>query len=139
MAKALGSKVYPNHTKEIGWAPLNLTESGKNSCIKYLSSDYTSMFHWHGDTFDLPRGAELLASTKACQNQIFKWKNKGLAFQCHPEISARDLEYWWIGHAAELSNNNLSINNLRDDSLKLAPQLEEQANKCLEEWIKNLY
>lgn len=136
MARALGAKVYPNHTKEIGWQPLQLTENGKNSCIQYLSSDYTSMFHWHGDTFDLPNGAELLASTDHCKNQIFTWGKNGLAFQCHPEITAPNLENWWIGHAAELSHNNLSVNSLRDQSIELAPQLQKQSLRCLQEWIK---
>jgi GMP synthase (glutamine-hydrolysing) len=117
MARALGAKVYPNHTKEIGWHPLTLTEIGKTSSLNYLSSEHTSMFHWHGDTFDLPNGAELLASTPNCKNQAFTYGRNGLAFQCHPEISAQHLEKWWIGHAAELSHNHLSVNNLRNQIL----------------------
>lgn len=138
MARALGSKVYPNHTKEIGWDTLKLTEKGKKSCVKHLSEEFTSMFHWHGDTFDLPKGAELLASTGNCQNQIFSWGKNGLAFQCHPEVTAKHLEYWWIGHAAELSQNHLSPIDLRKQSAKLAPQLERQATHCLQSWVENL-
>lgn len=138
MARALGSKVYPNHTKEIGWDTLKLTEKGKKSCVKHLSADLTSMFHWHGDTFDLPEGAELLASTTNCQNQIYSWGKNGLAFQCHPEITSNHLEYWWIGHAAELSHNNLSPVTLRNESAKLAPQLEQQASHCLQSWVESL-
>lgn len=138
MARALGAEVYPNHTKEIGWEPLKLTEKGKSSCVQYLSFEHTSMFHWHGDTFDLPNGAELLASTDHCKNQIFSWGKNGLAFQCHPEISARHLEKWWIGHAAELAFHHLSVNDLRDQSIKLAPQLQKQALQCLESWVDGL-
>lgn len=138
MARALGAKVYPNHTKEIGWQPLILTEKGRNCWVKYLSSEYTSMFHWHGDTFDLPHGAELLASTDICKNQIFSWKRTGLAFQCHPEITAQHLENWWIGHTLELSHNNLSINELRNQSIKLAPQLQKQSLQCLQGWIDSI-
>jgi GMP synthase (glutamine-hydrolysing) len=96
------------------------------------------MFHWHGDTFDLPKGAELLASTSRCQNQIFKWKRNSLAFQCHPEVTQRHLEYWWIGHAAELSYNNLSVGHLRHETSKYASQLEKQSIKCLQEWIQEI-
>lgn len=135
MARALGANVYPNHIKEIGWQPLILTEKGKNSCVHYLSSQYTSMFHWHGDTFDLPIGADLLASTDNCENQIFSWGKNALAFQCHPEITAQHLEYWWIGHAAETAYNHLSINSLRHQSAALAPQLERQSLQFLEKWI----
>ena len=135
MARALGAKVYPNRTKEIGWEPLKLSEKGKNSCIRHLSHELTSMFHWHGDTFDLPKGAHLLASTPNCQNQIFTWKKNGLAFQCHPEITSQRLEAWWIGHAAELSSHKLSVNQLRQESAKLAPMLEKQSLQCLDEWL----
>lgn len=138
MARALGSRVYPNHTKEIGWQSLNLTEKGKNSCIRYLDSEYTSMFHWHGDTFDLPAGANLLASTDICRNQIFSFQRNAIAFQCHPEVSAYHLEKWWIGHAAELSHNNLSIHFLREQSAKLAPQLQKQSLQYLKAWIKSI-
>jgi GMP synthase (glutamine-hydrolysing) len=138
MARALGAKVYPNHTKEIGWSPLTLTEKGKTSAVQYLESQHTSMFHWHGDTFDLPEGAELLASTLHCQNQIFAWGKNGLAFQCHPEIISHSFEYWLIGHASELSHHKLSVNDLRKESAKFAPQLEKQSLQFLETWLHQI-
>ena len=138
IARALGAKVYPNHTKEIGWQPLTLTEKGKSGCIRYLDSKYTSMFHWHGDTFDLPPGTDLLASTNNCKNQIFAFRKNVLAFQCHPEISAQHLEKWWIGHTAELSHNHLSVNDLRDQSTKLAPQLQKQSLQFIQAWIDSI-
>lgn len=138
IARALGAKVYPNHTKEIGWQHLSMTEKGKNSCVQYLDHKYTSMFHWHGDTFDLPLGTELLASTNICKNQIFSFGKNGLAFQCHPEISAKHLEKWWIGHTAELSHHNLSVNDLRNQSIKLAPQLQKQSLQFLQAWIDSI-
>lgn len=138
MARALGAKVYPNHAKEIGWYPLTLTAAGQDSCVRHISPEHTSVFHWHGDTFDLPEGANLLASTAICKNQIFSFGKNALAFQCHPEVTARHLEKWWIGHAAELSYNSLSVDRLRDQSNKLAPRLEMQSIQCLEEWMKNI-
>lgn len=137
IARALGAKVYPNHSKEIGWHPLTLTKEGQDSCIQHLSSELTSMFHWHGDTFDLPSEANLLASTALCKNQIFSFGRNALAFQCHPEVTAQHLEKWWIGHAAELSYNNLSVCDLRDQSAKLSPQLQKQSLECLQAWIVN--
>lgn len=138
MARALGAKVYPNHSKEIGWYPLTLTAEGKDSCVHYLSSEQTSMFHWHGDTFELPIGAHLLASTAMCKNQIFSFGKHALAFQCHPEVTAQHLEKWWIGHAAELSYNNLSVCRLRDQSVQLGQQLQKQSIQCLRAWIADI-
>ena len=136
MARALGSKVYPNRVKEIGWKPLELTTAGQNTPISYLQNK--PMFHWHGDTFDLPQGAQLLASTPECTNQIYSYGKNSLAFQCHPEVSADHLEKWWIGHAAEMDQNKLSPSHLRQESQKLAKELQPASLKCLQVWLDNL-
>ena len=70
MARALGERVYPAPVKELGWEPLTLTSAGRDS-LRSFGPDRCSMFHWHGDTFDLPKGASLLASTAAVANQAF--------------------------------------------------------------------
>jgi GMP synthase-like glutamine amidotransferase len=65
IAKSLGAAVYPNSRKEIGWAPVYFTESaGRDALLHGLRTSET-VFHWHGETFDLPAGAELLASSDA--------------------------------------------------------------------------
>lgn len=81
IASALGSKVYPGEHKEIGWFPIN--KSVENSLIP----ERITVFHWHGETFDLPAGAKLLASTEACHNQIFTKGNNVLGMQCHLEMT----------------------------------------------------
>lgn len=81
IANALGSKVYRAKNKEIGWFPITNEQekTGIPSKIK--------VFHWHGETFDLPEGANLIASSKACKNQIFTHGNNVLAMQCHLEMT----------------------------------------------------
>lgn len=135
IARALGSKVYPNHTKEIGWIPLTLTEEGLNSPIAPFKD--APMFHWHGDTFDLPQGAKLLASTPNCENQIYTL-DKILAFQCHPEVIGEQLESWWVGHAAELDQNKLSVTKLREQTKQHSQAHQSAGTKCLENWLKSL-
>lgn len=61
MAAALGARVAPLPNKEIGWAPVTLTAEAANSPLRHLAG--LDMLHWHGDAFDLPTGATLLAST----------------------------------------------------------------------------
>src|ERR1700674_4054522 len=68
-ARALGSRVYPGPAKEVGWSPIALTEAGKQGPTRHLGAG--PVLHWHGDTFDLPAGTELLASTAICRNQAF--------------------------------------------------------------------
>jgi GMP synthase (glutamine-hydrolysing) len=136
-ARAMGSNAYPGRAKEIGWAPLVFTEAGKQSVVRHFEG--VSVLHWHGDTFDLPAGAELLASTAICRNQAFTCGRNVIAFQFHPEASAKYFERWLIGHACEVSGvPGLSVNTLRSDTERLAPLLEPRGQRCLAEWLCNL-
>jgi GMP synthase (glutamine-hydrolysing) len=135
MARALGSRVYPGRAKEIGWSPLSLTEAGLSGPAAHLSSEQTNMLHWHGDTFDLPPGATLLASTPLTQNQVYAWGDGALAFQCHPEVRAGFIERWLVGHACELALAGIPPPALREATAKYGPALEVQGRKCLEQWL----
>jgi GMP synthase (glutamine-hydrolysing) len=137
IAKALGAKVYAGNKIEIGWYSLEITPAGKNSPIRYLSGEITSMFHWHNDTFDLPENAVNLASSARCKHQIFSYQNSCLAFQCHPEFELKSIEAWLIGHACELSKHQININRLRQQSHQYANQLAKQTLQCLDDWLKN--
>lgn len=135
MARALGASVYPGPAKEIGWKPLQLTEAGRQSPLAALAPELTSMLHWHGDTFDLPEGATLLASTDICRHQAFAWGRHALGFQCHPEALGRYLERWLIGHACELGATGMSVPQLRADNAQYAPALEIQGRRCFDDWL----
>ena len=137
MARALGARVYPSGLKEIGWGRLTLRPAGCESAIRHLGQDDTNVLHWHGDTFDLPAGATLLASTEACRNQAFSW-GRSLGFQFHPEAKAARLEQWFIGHACEIAGAKLSVATLRADTARHAARLEIQARKCFDEWLTSL-
>jgi len=65
LAQALGARVYAG-PKEIGWAPVTLTEAGERSVLCDIGRDAIPVLDWHGDTFDLPDGAARLASTPGC-------------------------------------------------------------------------
>lgn len=136
MAAALGAKVYPGPAPEIGWAPLHLSVAGRQSALAPLDAAQTSMFHWHGDTFDLPDGATLLASTDTCLNQAFSWGHHALALQCHPEIDSARFEAWLIGHAFELSRRGLNPSILRAEAQDLGPRLREQARQVWRSWLR---
>jgi GMP synthase-like glutamine amidotransferase len=82
---ALGAKVYPNKEKEIGWFDINLTSAAQSGKLFSDFGNRLKVFHWHGDTFDLPRDAVHLASSEGCKNQAYIYKNNVLAFQFHLE------------------------------------------------------
>ena len=137
IARALGAAVYPSgHGKEVGWGKLQLSSAGKGSCLRYLDASETAVLHWHGDTFDLPADAVLLASSPQYQNQAFCWGNNCLGLQFHPEVTARGMERWFIGHACEIASiSGKSVSQLRADTQLHAPALEAMACCFWNEWL----
>ena len=87
IANTLGAEVYPSPEKEIGWLPIQKKEPVTNSEIfDWLPNDI-EVFHWHGDTFDIPLGAIHGAQSKACENQCFIYQNRVVALQFHLETT----------------------------------------------------
>jgi GMP synthase-like glutamine amidotransferase len=85
IAAALGARVYRNAHKEIGWFPIALTAAGRSHALCAGLPAETEVFHWHGDTFDLPAGALHLASSAACDQQAFLFDGSVLGLQFHLE------------------------------------------------------
>lgn len=138
LARVLGAKVFPGR-KELGWEPLRLTEAGKSSVIAPLAGDDMSMLHWHGDTFDLPHGATLLASTEQVAHQVYSWQRFVLAFQCHPEVRHQDIESWLVGHACEIAaTSGVSVAQLRSDTRRLGPKLAEASRLVFNGWLTSV-
>jgi GMP synthase (glutamine-hydrolysing) len=137
MAAALGARVYSGqHGAEIGWAPVQSSGPGQPpQWFAPLVAGDLSVFHWHGDTFDLPAGATPLAKTELYENQTFMVGDFGLGLQFHPEVTAAGLERWYVGHAFELSRRGVSVAELRAASLKNAPALERAAERVWEGWL----
>lgn len=140
LARALGARVYAAQAKELGWMPIELTEAGKKSPLAKIPAG-TPVFHWHGDTFDIPADATLLASTELCPHQAFSYGTKAhtLALQFHPEVTARDLEAWWVGGIAEISaTKGVSVGALREETHRWAPVMETPAKALFKDWLAQL-
>ncbi len=139
LAAALGSTVYKGKSgKELGWNPLTLTEAGQQSPARHLCNSQTNMFHWHGDTFDLPEGTTLLASSGKYQNQIYSFGKNIIGLQCHPEVVREQLGEWMVCHQADISGDNalLDIQQLRRDIDKHIEILNKQAHLFFHEWLE---
>lgn len=92
IADVLGAAVYQNKYKEIGIFPLSLSsEAQYQEFFADKSITDFNVIHWHGDTFDLPQGAKLLASSQACQNQAFVYNQKVFGLQFHMEMTSQSL------------------------------------------------
>lgn len=86
IADVLGAKVYANKEKEIGWFSVQPTEQGETLGFFPEKQPHPIVFHWHGDTFDMPNGAVHLASSQACTHQAFLYNNNVLGLQFHLEV-----------------------------------------------------
>lgn len=137
MARALGARVYPANEKEIGFFPVDLTAEGSSSCLASIRD--ATVLHWHGDTFDLPRGAVRLASTRICENQAFSYGRNAIGFQFHPELGAKGFERWLIGHALELATAGIDVDKLRSQHESARFDLEKRARACLRSYLDNCF
>jgi GMP synthase-like glutamine amidotransferase len=94
IAKALGAKVYRNPIKEIGWAPVYWTEAARRDPLLDGVAEPETVLHWHGETFDLPQGAEWLAWSDACRHQAFRVGTNVYGFQFHLEVTPEMIADW---------------------------------------------
>jgi GMP synthase (glutamine-hydrolysing) len=135
MAAALGAKVYPgSRGAEIAWFPLLPAEPSPEWFMPLLAEGL-KLFHWHGDTFDLPVGGHRLAATELYENQAFSFGDFALGLQFHPEVTAIGLERWYVGHASELNQKGISIRQLRAAAQEHAPALLEAAAVFWKLWL----
>lgn len=139
IAAALGAKVYRGTKgEELGWHPIEVSERGQKTAVAHLDRKHTSMFHWHGDTFDLPKGAELLASSANYQHQVYTHGKNIIGLQCHAEVTERMLREWMILFVRQVVGPNkvIDLAELRKQTAINAPVMKEQAKKFLRDWIR---
>lgn len=97
LAKALGGKVFPGHGAEIGFGSIDLTQAGQRDPLFAGIGNVVPAFHWHGDTFTLPEGGVLLASSQKYVHQAFRFGSRAYGFQFHVEPDA-DIWAAWRNH-----------------------------------------
>lgn len=136
MAAAMGADVYPGKAgKEIGWHKIQVNEVGKNTPLKHLDAAHTPMMQWHGDTFDLPTEATLLASSDLYAHQAIAYGDKALGLQCHPEVTANNIELWLATGCKELATEGMNVPDLRAQTFENLKVLNGQRTKFFNEWL----
>lgn len=131
LAKALGAPVYRNPVKEIGWIPVDLAEAAKHDHLFDGWSGREIVFHWHGDTFDLPSGATWLARSDACPHQAFRAENGAYGFQFHLEVTPEMIGDWLVQEANRADVNELTVSI---DSGANTSRLKELAAMTFGRW-----
>lgn len=94
LAKSLGAEVRPNARKEIGWYTIDPTSEAANDPLFQSIDQGTTVFQWHGDTFDLPDGAVQLARSEACEQQAFRYGDCAWGLQFHLEVTGEMVHQW---------------------------------------------
>lgn len=133
MAAATGATVEPGSAKEIGWAPISLTDAGEASVLAPLEG--LPVLHWHGDEAALVPPSICLATTEICANQAFAVGSRALALQFHIEADPARIEQWLIGHTAELAVSRIDLNALRADTRRFGPRTAEVGQEIIRRWL----
>lgn len=140
ISKALGGEVTPNPVKEIGWFPLECAAiTSATSWLKNLAFA-TECFHWHGEAFSLPAGAQLLFHSRFCRNQGFVLGNT-LALQFHVEMQAHMVSEWLECYRNELPAPARSVQSpevMLDDIDRRITALHAFADIIYGEWLQGL-
>lgn len=100
VADVLGGRVTPNAEKEIGWFPVSLSSRAAQSPVFQTLPERFLAFHWHGDTFSIPPGAQHTAQSEACANQAFQYGDRVIGLQFHLDYSVASIEKM-IEHCGE--------------------------------------
>ena len=112
IAAALGTRVYRNPTKEIGWYDVTPTDAGVKDPLFRHFAGTEKIFQWHGDTFDIPARGVHLASSPDCAHQAFRYGDRTYGLQFHLEVDAALIDRWLDTpvHIRELEQLHGSIN-----------------------------
>ena len=101
IAKALGAKVFKASVKEIGWYDVSLTRIGSiDPFFSHLPKTF-SVFQWHGDTFEIPHGAILIATSSHVPHQAFRYGDNAYGLQFHLEVTQDIIREWMESYEEE--------------------------------------
>jgi GMP synthase (glutamine-hydrolysing) len=121
LAKALGGKVFTGHGAEIGFGSIDLNQAGQQDPLFFGIGNVVPAFHWHSDTFTLPEGAVLLASSQMYSQQAFRFGSCAYGLQFHVEPEADTWAAW---------RNHLP-NRLFENSETRQLEIEETGQKVI--------
>jgi len=142
MSRALGGTVSRNPVKEIGWGEATVADND-TARAWFGEVRHFNAFHWHGETFSLPQGAEHLLSSAYCANQAWAI-GKHLALQCHVEMTAAMIVSWCEAGAEEIlaARNSPAVQSASEMQRQMAdelPRLHEVAARLYAKWIGGLH
>lgn len=137
IAAALGAEVFPGPAKEVGFHPVNFTPEAQAGPLRHL--DGLPMLHWHGDTFHLPEGVELLGSTPLYPHQAFRRGPNLLALQFHAEMGLDPrFEAWLEQWPDAVEAAGTDVDALRAAHAEHGPAAVAAGRAMIAEWLAGL-
>ena len=137
LASALGANVYPNGEREIGWFPVERIPGTPGPEVYGVPGRLT-VFHWHGETFSIPGGAQRVLSSPWCENQGFAL-GPHLALQCHIEMTAELVHSWCDSGQREIEMSpSPAVQSVPEILADLQPRLDalhEVADAVYTRWL----
>ena len=133
IANVSGARVYRNRFQEIGWFPVESTPEG----VARLALPHRfTVFHWHGDTFQLPTGAVNLARTDACEQQMFVLGENVIGVQFHLEVTPEDVAAMCNDAGDDLPEGPYvqTVEKMRDSSQEYTPP-HRLLESTLDHWM----
>lgn len=140
LAEALGAPVMPNEHKEIGWHPVEMSPWGAASRAFIGIPPNFWAFHWHGDTFGVPRGAVAAAASAACADQAFALGAKLVGVQFHFESTRESIDALIENSAADLTPGDYvqSVEQIRAGADEHLVKLEAMLFRLLDNMAKEI-
>lgn len=123
IAQAAGGNVYKGSKKEIGWYNVTLNHNGQNDLFKDIKSKTMRVFQWHGDTYDLPSTATIMASSELYP-QAFRI-GTAVGIQFHLEVNYEMIKRWIHEYRQELNNENIKPENILSDTKDIKDLYDE--------------
>lgn len=145
LAHAAGAAVYPMHAgapparmREVGWGAITFTRTATEEPVLAGLHTAEPVVHWHGDTFDLPTAATLLASTLACPHQFFRLGKNAFGLQFHVEVTAEQVAQWVVDDAAFVHAAGGLGNGARilADTERLMPEHRVQGDRLIRNLLR---
>jgi GMP synthase (glutamine-hydrolysing) len=137
IAAALGGEVYAGPVKEVGFHPIRIHADARDSPLRHLAD--VPVLHWHGDTFTLPPGVELLASSHVYAHQAFRRGPNLLALQFHAEMGEDERFHAWIEawpeSIVEAGGDEASLRAAHD---QLGPKAVAAGRAMVSQWLAEL-
>jgi GMP synthase (glutamine-hydrolysing) len=134
LALVLGANVFRNNVMEIGCYNVVKTNDGVVDPLLHKFPSTFKVFQWHGDTFEIPTGANLLATSEQCTNQLFRF-GKHVGVQFHLEVSAKETRIWAEKYSDELKQVGKTKNQVVDECKTHEQTQKEHAYLLMENYI----